>query len=95
MAVVVVAVAVAVAVVAVAVAVAVVAVVVAVVVAAGRTAAAVTAGREAADTADVRSDPSNRRMAAGFGAALAILCRLLPAPPGGAGRIAAESLYAH
>ncbi len=54
---------------------------------AGRSAAAVTAGREAADTADAPSNHSHGRMAAVSGAAPAILYRLLPAPPGGAGRI--------
>ncbi len=81
-------------------AVAVVVVVVAVAVVAGRSAAAVaaavaadpsaaavTAGREAADTADAPSNHSHGRMAAVSGAAPAILYRLLPAPPGGAGRI--------
>ena len=58
----------------------------AVVVAAGSSAAVVTADREA-DSADAPSNRSNGRMAAHSGAALAILYRLLPARPGGAGRI--------
>ncbi len=61
--------------------------VVVVVVAVVAVAVVVAAGREAADTADAPSHPSNGRMAAGSGAALAILYHLLPAPPGGAGRI--------
>ncbi len=61
--------------------------VVAVTGAAGSSAAvAVTAGHEA-DTADAPSNHSHGRMAAVSGAAPAILYRLLPAPPGGAGRI--------
>ena len=56
---------------------------------AGRSVAvvAVTADREAADTADAPSNHSHGRMAAVSDAAPAILYRLLPAPPGGAGRI--------
>ncbi len=71
----------------VAVVVVVVVVAVAVAVAAGSSAAAVTAGREEADMVDAPSDPRNSRMAAHSGAAPAILYRLPPARPGGAGRI--------
>ena len=77
----------AVVVVAVVVVVVVVVVAVAVAVAAGRSAAAVVTADLEADSADAPNNRSNGRMAAHSGAALAILYRLLPAHPEGAGRI--------